>query len=307
MEIQFISRKDIDELKWNSCVHYANNGHVYGYTWYLDNVCHEWDGLIEGDYESVFPLVWNKKLFGIHQLYQPIFCQQLGLFSIRILSPARIRAFLNAIPKKFKYINIQVNGQNKLPKEVNFIQSPRTNLELSLRPDYETIRTGYSKNLKRSLNKAAKKGISLTGNVKPERLVEMYKQNQAVKIKSFDEAYLHAAHRIIYQCLYKGLGFISGALNEKGDLIAAAFFITSHKKIINLLPSSTAEGRDLCAMHLILDLVIQINAGKPLTLDFEGSSIPSIARFYKSYGATEKPFYQLSQNQLPFWLKWARP
>ncbi|MEM6725303.1 MAG: hypothetical protein AAF598_14780 [Bacteroidota bacterium] len=94
MEIRYLKRDEIDQLKWDSCVHYANNGQVYGYTWYLDNVAEDWDGLVEGDYESVFPLVWNSKIFGIKQLYQPFLSQQLGLFSVNLLSKARLQTFI---------------------------------------------------------------------------------------------------------------------------------------------------------------------------------------------------------------------
>ena len=84
MTIRFLEREEIDQLKWDSCVHYAVNGNACGYTWFLDNVSENWSGLVEGDYESVFPLVWNKKILGIHQIYQPYFCQQFEkLYKIR--------------------------------------------------------------------------------------------------------------------------------------------------------------------------------------------------------------------------------
>ena len=56
MEIRFVKKEDIDKIKWNSCVHYAINGNIFGYMWFLDSVSKEWDALVEGDYESVLPL-----------------------------------------------------------------------------------------------------------------------------------------------------------------------------------------------------------------------------------------------------------
>ena len=35
MDIHLVRREDIDKQLYNSCVHYATNGSIYGYDWYL--------------------------------------------------------------------------------------------------------------------------------------------------------------------------------------------------------------------------------------------------------------------------------
>ncbi len=65
MNIRFVPQEDIDKTKWNSCVHYAINGNIFGYMWYLNNVAKKWDALVEEDYESVFPLIWRYKYLNI--------------------------------------------------------------------------------------------------------------------------------------------------------------------------------------------------------------------------------------------------
>jgi hypothetical protein len=52
-------------------------------------------------------------------------------------------------------------------------------------------------------------------------------------------------------------------------------------------------------MFLLIDTYIGQNAGKEMTLDFEGSNIPGIARFYKGFGALPQTYYSLHQNRLP--------
>ena len=79
MNIQYLKSADIDKVKWNSCVHYANNGNIFGYMWFLDFVAKDWDALVEGDYESVFPLVWREGLFGRKELYQPSLMREMGI------------------------------------------------------------------------------------------------------------------------------------------------------------------------------------------------------------------------------------
>jgi hypothetical protein len=59
-------------------------------------------------------------------------------------------------------------------------------------------------------------------------------------------------------------------------------------------------------MPYLIDLFIQSNSGKPAFIDFEGSSIDSIARFYQSFGAENLPYYNIKKNMLPWWLKWKK-
>ena len=39
MELKLMQRDEIDDKRWNGCVHYAFNAIPYAYTWYLDNIC----------------------------------------------------------------------------------------------------------------------------------------------------------------------------------------------------------------------------------------------------------------------------
>jgi hypothetical protein len=287
-------------------VHYSPNSLIYAYTWYLDNVCDNWVGLVEGDYESVFPLVWNAKLFGIKRLYQPYLCQQLGLFSINDLSTARIEAFINAIPKEYKHIDINLNDSNQLEKLEGFTVTEKPNYTLSLYPSYEKLRGQYSTNLKRNLKKAEKQNVYATTSIKPEDFVELVKTHQKEKGNIFPPALYHTALRIIYNCQHRGIGFLMGAYNEKQELCAAVFWMSNGARFINLMNVTTDAGKEAGAMHYLVDLFIQSNSGKPMFIDFEGSSIDSIARFYQSFGAENLPYYNIKQNKLPWWLKWKK-
>jgi hypothetical protein len=97
-----------------------------------------------------------------------------------------------------------------------------------------------------------------------------------------------------------------GVQNEKQELCAAIFWMTNGARFINLMNFTTKEGRDNGAMHHLVDMFIRSNVGKPMFIDFEGSSIESIARFYQSFGAENLPYYNIRQNRLPWWLKWKK-
>ena len=77
--IQHLIHSEIDKIKWDACIDKARNGLIYGYSIYLDHMAKHWNGLVLNDYETVMPLIWNKK-YGITYCYQPPFTQQFGLF-----------------------------------------------------------------------------------------------------------------------------------------------------------------------------------------------------------------------------------
>lgn len=305
MNIRFVPRQEIELLKWNGCVHYAPNGRIYGYSWYLDNVAEHWDGLVEGDYESVFPLTWNTKLLGYKQLYQPLLCQQLGLFSVNVCSSARLQKFLNAIPREFRYANISLNDSNGGLLQLPDIQtSTSPNHVIYLNKDYDDLRRNYSDNAKRNIKKAGKHPLYFSTDLRPEAFVEQVRLYHAGRGTGIPDALYHAALRIIYNSMHRGLGFMAGVFDaESKELLAAIFFLVSAERLINLLNVTTPRGKEIGAMHYLLDVIIQQNAGRPKILDFEGSSIPSIARFYESFGAENLPYFKLSYNRLPWWLR----
>lgn len=305
MEIRLLRRDEIEEARWNGCVHYAHNSKIYGYTWYLDNVSEEWVGLVEGNYQSVMPLVFNDKLFGLKQLLQPFLCQQLGIFSVNVLSKNRIEGFLNQIPSDYKYWNINFNDGHKLLKKVENIKvTEKANYILELQKPYELLKEAYSTNTKRNIKKAEKANLYLTTDMKVERFVEEVKKAQRLKGIKHPDALYHAAHRIIYNCMHRGLGAIVSAYTYDKQPCAAIFFMTEGRSLVNLLNYSSEEGRAIGAMPFLLDKSVQRHANSPKYIDFEGSSVPGIARFYESFGAKNVPYYQIEKNDLPWWIKW---
>jgi hypothetical protein len=109
--INYIKHTDIDKNKWNRCISAANNSIIYAYAWYLDIVSPNWDALVLNDYEAVMPLTHRKKYF-LSYLFQPFFTQQLGVFSKKESQALLVQEFLNAIPTKFKLIDINLNEDN---------------------------------------------------------------------------------------------------------------------------------------------------------------------------------------------------
>ena len=68
----------------------------------------------------------------------------------------------------------------------------------------------------------------------------------------------------------------------------------------------TDNGKSKGAMHLLFDYFIRQNSGKHYLLDFGGSSVDSVARFYKNFGAKDCLYLQVKKNNLSRLVKWVR-
>lgn len=297
MEIRYIAQEDIDRLKWDSCVHYANNGNVFGYSWFLNNTGKQWDGLVEGDYESVFPLVWRYDWLKHKELFQPILARELGLYSIHVLSPNRIGQFLKAIPAEYQTIDIVLNEQNTFKTATDFQHKTHHNYQMLLTAPYEEIRNSYAPELVDALDAAEELGLRPADSMKPEKLAAFYqkynKDGNALRAQKF-----HALQRIMYNALHRGTGFIAGVANEQGELLAANFFINGHGKLLGLIPVESPKGAEVHALDMLLNLMIQTNAGRPALLDFNSDD----ARLER-FGAIQNPYYSIQRASNPDWLE----
>lgn len=295
--IKYLSYREINKEKWNQCISDSVNRIVYGYSWYLDIVSPEWDALVENDYESVFPLTHNRK-FGISYLYQPYFTQQLGIFSRNLLTESLVESFLQAIPPRFRFVEIHLNTLNKVDNS-RYQCLQRLNHELDLINSYEYISGNYDQNTRRNSKKAQHENLELRRKVDPDELITLFRENYGKK-----EVRLHYLHydilrRLINYCLTNTFSAITGAFLPDGTFCAGAFFLKDENRVIFQFAASNSMARENGAMFLLVDSFIREHSGQAIILDFEGSNDKNVARFYKGFGAKEIHYPQVTINRLP--------
>ena len=91
---------------------------------------------------------------------------------------------------------------------------------------------------------------------------------------------------------------VLGAQNADNQLVAGAFFMISHKKIVFLFSGADESNKELHGLSFLLDFVIEKYSGTDFILDFEGSDNEGLARFYKGFGGKEIFYSELKFNKL---------
>jgi len=79
---------------------------------------------------------------------------------------------------------------------------------------------------------------------------------------------------------------------------------TSNGRAIYLFNAASETGRRGNARTVLLDQYIQAHAGQPIVFDFESPEKPSIAAFYRSFGAREESYFSLRWNRLTVAERW---
>jgi hypothetical protein len=296
--IRYAKHDDIDPEKWDECLDNADNRLVYAYSFYLDHMAKNWDGLILGDYEAVMPLPWNKK-FGIYYLYQPPFVAMGGVFG-KDLSTTLIQDFLQSIPEKFKLVEINLNPGNTVGSG-----HLRTNYVLTFNAAYGELYKNYRDNIKRNIKKAVEANCVFKTNIPVQDVIKLAKEqlSTVVKIDDRDWQQFEKLHRYFD---IRSQATTYGVYGPNGELLASCVLFFYFVRAYYILVGNHPNGKTLGASHYLIDRCIADNAEHFDTLDFEGSDISSLAFFYESFGAKQEIYPALKIDNLPWYVKMMR-
>jgi hypothetical protein len=301
--IQYLQHNEIDKTKWDEAIDHSVNKLIYANSWYLDIVCPGWNALVEDDYVSVMPLTAGMK-YGTPYLYPPYFAQQLGIFSRKNISQEKAQEFLHSIPAQYKFMEVHLNTQNTF-EFPGFQVKKNINIELSLNPSYETLHKKFSDDIKRNIKKAQKHGVVIKKDISPSSIVSIFRKNTGKKISNLSDKNYKTLLLLITTCIQKGFAETHGAfLNDK--LCAGVVWLIRNNRAIFLFSATDPIAKSSGAMPFLINEFIKKHSGKDMILDFEGSNLPGLARFYNGFGSKENVYLQVRKNNLPGIIKWLK-
>lgn len=281
--IRFIKRKEIDIQKYDTCIKNSLQRRVYAFSWYLDVVADSWGILVLNDYKAVMPIPFMraKKYLYVKKVIQPFFCQQLGVFSKTFLGELETDFYQNFVALQPKIYNFNSENTGVIFNDAFSIK--KTNYELSLEKAYKSIAENYSKNLRRNIKKAINNNLQIQ-NISINELVSFKR-----KVSKYSLPKEELTKEILTKLVLKNKGKSYAVFKEK-DLIAVVFLIFDKNRITYLMSGSNEIGKQTGAIAFFFDTLLKQYASKKIILDFEGSEITGIARFFKSFGAEKKEY-----------------
>jgi hypothetical protein len=304
--ILHLRNDEINRKSWDECLDRHFPDLLYMRSWYLDCMAPAWEALVapgESGYRSVMALHLRSK-WGIRYLYQPFLVAQCGIVGSDN-SGERILRFLEAIPANIRYGHYDLNEQN-VPFPDGFTMEDRKNRVLSLSVPYAELRKGYHENTERNIRKAEKQGIRVVRkeNVADiQRAIELFLQ-QPMNRKHGKERY--RLQQLMHNALERKQLSLYVSVDEADNWLSSCIFLWQGHRAYYLLPANEPASRGSGASHALVNAFIQEHAGSDSLLDFEGSDIESVDRFYTGFGAEIRPYPSLHINRLPFYLRWLK-
>lgn len=276
--IKHLKHGEIDFERYSATISNCAWGRIYALPWYLDIVSPNWEALVNEDYSIVMPLPVKKK-YGLKSITQPYLCQQLGVFSTKNLDNFIFKDFYDKIP--YRISRFQGNSRDSAIY-------PEKNLRPNFFLDTSTLsepNQDFNSNTIRNLKKAEKSGINLT-EISVDEFVEFsFLNNRDV----FSDALLHVLKKLAFSLIENKHGKIYAC--RKDNALTAAVMIASFKnRIYYLSPVSSALGKEIQSMTFLVNNIISEAKINNMIVDFEGSSIEGVARFYAGFGS-QKEFY----------------
>ncbi|WAC12912.1 GNAT family N-acetyltransferase [Dyadobacter pollutisoli] len=304
-----LNRTEINDARWDQLIGACRQGVVYAHTFYLDIVCCGWKALVWPDrsnYQIVMPLPVVKK-WGKTIVFQPLFCQYLGVFSMGCLGQTDFLAFMQALSSHFSYVSsYHFNPENfntlfRIKDQLaEFTFTPQHTFWLNLCRAYGEIYGDYSPDRKVNVRRGRSSGWTIEKNGQITPLIELFVANQSRRIAGGVRPGAYDLLKNIFaETQMRGIGQVCYA--KKDNQVHAGTLVVRYAgRAIYLFNASDAVGRKNNARSCLLDMYFSGHAEEHLVFDFESPEVPAIAGFYKSFGAHSIPYFKISKNQLWF-------
>lgn len=288
---------------------------LFSRDWWLDLVCgkENWDVLLcqeNGRIEAAMPLYipWQGKIT------MPFYTQTMGPW----IAPgaedakyatglARRQALLQSFVERlaacsYFYQHFSPQITDWLPFYwAGYSQTTRYTYILNEISETERIWENMSQLIRRHIRKAEKEGLHVRTGVSGEELLRM----QAL---SFARQGLKAKggvvlRRLVEEVRRRGSGDVWGAYDAAGRLHAAVFIVWQPASAYYLAGGSDPAFRASGAHSLVLWEAIQAVARHAACFDFEGSMLPGVERFFRSFGALQVPYFAIKKGKLSLYNK----
>lgn len=290
-QITILPSHKIDVIKWDDCVANATHQNIFMYTWALNSLCDNWDGLIVNDYEAVLPLPWRKKWL-IKYMYHVPYLAKLSLMvkANMVLSTEKIAT---ALHNHFWFINFDIDnldfGKWMIKKRCNFY--------LPLATSYDNLYNHFTKECQKNIKKSINRGCMLMQATSIEKVIEIYD----LAYGNLHEKQTNRNYRKIINftkcALAKGKASIWEVQKEAiNETLLAAIVLEDKGRLYYWFAAPTTSGRQCRASYFFINELIKMNANSNKTLDFEGSDIIEVAHFYQQFTPKTEWYYHLKKS-----------
>jgi len=303
----------INPQEWDSFIYDSPQGNIYHTHMYLSNLLPNWQSIIVRDDNLILaalPLKFHSK-WGLQYAMQPFFAQYIGIVFRKISD--NMYKELEHIKKVIQIIHRAIPGDIKF---LNYNFAPEFHYELPLKwlgwkqrtlyTYWVDIKSGYDEfiqnaasHVRRELKKVDQHNFQIVVDNDPETVVSILKESKPEVVRNIPEHYFNALcknSRHFYES-GRSVCFIA---KDKGKPIAGIIYFFYKRKMIYYQGSALPDYKNSGVMSKIIAESVRLRGQGYDYLDFDGSMIESIERFFRGFGAFPVHYSNFILNRLPF-------
>ncbi len=258
----------------------------------------------EDEVIATLPYGFKKSNTGI-QLYTPLLTQFLGpYFLIEAATPREklyreteiLRGLTEQLPKfSSAEMRWHFNYQNWLPFYwKKFKQTTRYTYVIHDLDNLQKIYDGFNEKIKREIKKGEQQFILRTENIDFDNFFSLLKKN--LETKNYHLPFNAAFLKKLYDaCIANEAGKILVAEDAAGKMAAAIFIAWDSNTAYYIIGGKDPEMGNSGAMSFLFWNAFQQLSNKVSSFDFEGSMIEGVESYFRSFGAVQHSFFQLSK------------
>jgi len=268
----------------------------FSLSWVQDMLHPNWEMLCDeqGNYLLNVPI--DKKM-GFSYRLQPFF---IRAFSIPKNTEEKWEEVISYLKKSASYLQLNISLHDPALTDATGIYQ-----QLDLTKGMQELRASYSTNTKRILKKLPS-DFSFCEITDVSAFISFFKEQKGEELSGFTKAVWDRLTNLLLEAQKRGMLKIQ-TVQSNGEFMAAAVFISFKGTYFFLKGTATANGKKAGAMYALLDHEIEESSVSHHTFDFVGSNNPAIAQFYRKFGATDKSYGVIKQNNLPWLLRLIKP
>jgi hypothetical protein len=313
-----VNGKDCDPTAWDAFVSQSPQGNIYHCHAYLSNLMPSWQAVVlreSGEIIAAFPFESRKK-WGIRYALQPHFAQYLGILFAKKsdqvyknleFQKKAIQMIHEALPKDIRFFNFNFAPEFEYDLPLIWLgwqHRMRYTYWVDIRGGYESFLQASASHVRREIKKAGEAGLVVKVENKPETVVGILKTakpaaSNRVSSHFFEALCKNSRHYFETEqscCL----------IAYDGDRpVAGIIYFFFKNKMIYYQGSTLPEYKNSGAMSKIIAESVRRFGANYQYLDFDGSMIEPIERFFRGFGAFPVRYGSFMLDRLPLGARWA--
>jgi hypothetical protein len=283
--VEYFPSTTLDKLIWDNFI-LSNKAHYYNYSFFLDSCAKNWGVYYDDKNQKGFVVCFNI-VFGKKILYPPIFGRTIDFIN---MDQNEIMDYIEILKNEFIIGNIQTETKIEYGFTVK---------------KYQYL---HSVNLNTLAKRMIKKGnLSFVASdvIRLSDVTLLIKKELHGKTHELNLENLNKLTVMCKEAERCNNLKLFGAY-DKQKLVSGLIFIKNSDTLFYVLGAGETKAKKNGSMYLAMHEAINYGIKNEFKIDFGGSNLDGIRRFYKSFGGKDNNYYCFEWNRAPFWFKFLR-